>query len=72
MRWFEEKRMEWITETLRVFGFINRDHLMRKFGISKPQASNDLTAFQCAHPGTVSYDLSAKRYVRNDHGRPLR
>jgi len=55
--------MNWIAETLRVFGFINRDHLMRKFGISMPQASLDLTAFAKAHPKAMSYDLSAKRYV---------
>jgi hypothetical protein len=31
--WFEQQRMDWIAETLRIFGFINREHLMRKFGI---------------------------------------
>lgn len=64
-RWFERQRMEWITETLRVFGFINCEHLQRKFGISQPQASKDLAAFQRAHPSAMRYDLSAKRYVRN-------
>lgn len=34
MAWAEDYRQEWIGETLRVFGFINRAHLMRKFGIS--------------------------------------
>jgi hypothetical protein len=63
MNWYQQHRMEWIAETLQVFGFINREHLMRKFGISQPQASNDLTRYQRAHPGTVEYDLSAKRYV---------
>jgi hypothetical protein len=56
--------MDWIKETLRVFGFINREHLMLKFGISRPQASSDLTRYQRAHPGTVEYDTSAKRYVK--------
>ena len=55
--------MDWIAETLEVFGFINREHLMRKFGISQPQASNDLTAFQRDNPDAMTYDLSAKRYV---------
>ena len=64
MTWFQQQRMGWIAETLRVFGFINREHLMIKFGISKPQASSDLKAYQMAHPGTVEYDLSAKRYVK--------
>lgn len=55
--------MEWIAETLRVFGFINREHLERKFGISTPQASKDLATFMRAHPTGMTYDLSAKRYV---------
>lgn len=66
MRWFEEQRMAWIAETLRVFGFINREHLMRKFGISQPQASLDLKAFQRANPRAMTYDVSTKRYVAAD------
>lgn len=62
-QWFERHRLEWIAETLRVFGFINREHLQRKFGISQPQASNDLAAFRRAHPAAMTYDVSAKRYV---------
>lgn len=61
--WFVRQRQEWIYETLRVFGFINREHLERKFGISTPQASADIKAFMCAHPMLISYDLNAKRYV---------
>lgn len=64
-RWFERHRMEWIAETLRVFGFINREHLERKFGISTPQASADLSSFMRANPAAMTYDLSAKRYVAN-------
>lgn len=67
-RWFLQQRMEWIAETLRVFGYINREHLERKFGISTPQASKDLAAFQLAHPTAMAYDSSAKCYVAN---RPL-
>lgn len=63
MRWFEQHRMHWIAETLRVFGFINRDHLVRKFGISVPQASSDLRAFARLHPEAMTYDVSAKRYL---------
>lgn len=63
MRWFEQHRMEWIAETLRVFGYINREHLERKFGISTPQASTDLNRFMRQCPGVMSYDKSAKRYV---------
>lgn len=63
MRWFEQHRLEWIAETLRVFGYINREHLERKFGISTPQASTDINRFLKLHPGAMAYDKSAKRYV---------
>lgn len=63
MNWFVTHRMAWIAETLRVFGFINREHLQRKFQVSEPQASLDLKLFQRLHPKAMHYDLSAKRYV---------
>jgi len=63
MRWFERHRMEWIAETLRIFGFINREHIERKFGVSTPQASKDLQRFQRLHPQALRYDAAAKRYV---------
>jgi transposase len=69
MRWFEQYRMDWIAETLRVFGFINREHLERKFGMSTPQASNDLARFRRAHPTAMTYDMTAKRYVVNEGGK---
>lgn len=67
MKWFENLRQEWIHESLEVFGFINREHLIKKFGISVAQASLDLRHFQRDHPGLVTYNPSAKRYER----RPL-
>ena len=54
----------WIAETLRVFGFINREHLQLKFGISQPQASKDLQKFIRAYPKAVVYNSSTKRYER--------
>jgi hypothetical protein len=63
MNWFQQHRLEWIAETLRVFGFINRQHIMRKFSMSMPQASLDLALFQKLHPGVAEYDLTAKRFV---------
>jgi hypothetical protein len=66
VNWFEQARQDWIEEMLTVYGFINRDHLMRKFGISQPQASKDLQTFQRLNPDAMHYDLTGKRYVRND------
>lgn len=62
MNWFTDRRQEWIAETIHIFGFINREHLERKFGISTPQASHDLRTFQKEHPDLVIYNASAKRY----------
>lgn len=62
-RWFKNHRMEWIAESLRVYGFINREHIMKKFGLSMPQASKDLNDFQKLHPCSITYDGSAKKYV---------
>jgi DeoR/GlpR family transcriptional regulator of sugar metabolism len=68
MRWFEEHRQQWIAETLRIFGYIQRKHLIRKFGISVPQASADLQQFQKDHPQAIRYDASKKRYINTlDH-----
>lgn len=60
--WFVEQRLEWIRESVRVFGYVNRQHVMKKFGISMPQASKDLGLFQKRFPGEASYNLSAKRF----------
>lgn len=62
MNWFAQHRQDWIEDTLTVFGFINRDHLVRKFGVSVPQASKDLQVFQRLNPGAMSYNLTTKRY----------
>lgn len=63
-RWYALHRQEWIAETVRVFGFINREHIERKFGISTPQASLDLRAFQEKNPATLEYSTATKRYER--------
>lgn len=64
VRWFEQHRQDWIAETIRVFGWINRCHIERKFGLSTPQASLDLKKFMANNPGRIIYDKSAKQYVR--------
>lgn len=60
--WFVRHRQDWISETLRVFGFINREHIERKFGLSTPQAPIDLARYQTEHPGAIEYNRTAKRY----------
>lgn len=60
--WFKNYRMEWIKECLRVYGFINRAHIMRKFEFSGPQASADISLFQKLYPGMMKYNLPEKKY----------
>lgn len=62
--WYIQHRQDWIAESLRVYGYINRGHIERKFGISTPQASADLSLFQKLRPDYIVYNASAKRYER--------
>lgn len=62
MAFAEDYRQVWIAETLHVFGFINREHIQRKFGLSAPQVSKDLNKFLRENPGEMTYNTSAKRY----------
>ncbi len=64
-RWYKQYRLNWIAESLRVYGFINREHVMRKFGISTPQASKDLNEYHRIHPEAMHYDVSLKKYIAN-------
>lgn len=58
-----EQRLEFIEFRLYWEGAVNRSDLIERFGVSMPQASNDLTAYRQLAPENVTYDLSAKRYV---------
>ena len=60
--WYARHRQLWIAETIAVFGTINREHLIRKFGISAPQASLDLKRFLKEHPGLIEYSRVTQRY----------
>lgn len=61
-RWFESQRIAFIAEMLHIYGFINREHLIRKFGISVPQASKDLQSYMRNSAGSMTYNTSTKRY----------
>lgn len=62
--WFVDRRIEWIAESVEIFGSINRAHIVKKFGVSIPQASTDLAATMRRHPSLMTYDSSAKAYRR--------
>lgn len=61
--WFVDHRQQFIADTLRVFGQINRQTLCDRFDISTPQASTDLTLFMKLNPGAMIYDGRAKCYI---------
>ena len=65
-----EQRLEFIEFRLFWEGAVNRSDLIEQFGVSVPQASNDLTAYRQLAPENVTYDLSGKRYVPSATFRP--
>ena len=64
-RWFIEYRLAWIKESVEIFGQINRENIMRKFGQSAPQASWDIAEACKRWPDLMTYNRSTKRYERN-------
>lgn len=60
--WFTETRVAWIIEMVEIFGFINRKHVIAKFGISKQQVASDFRVLLEMRPGLMTYNDSTKRY----------
>lgn len=60
--WFKVQRVNWIVEMIEIYGFINRYHVERKFGVSTPQASADLKDAMAENPELITYNLKTKRY----------
>lgn len=60
--WFVKYRQDWIAETVLIFGFIRREHIVRKFNVSMQQASADLTMSQSHNPNALIYDKSDRVY----------
>ena len=66
MRYFEKLRVEWIIESLEIFGFINREHVCKKFGVTSQIASKDFGTVQKLHPHLMRYDTSTKCYWKKE------
>lgn len=60
MQW----RMHLIDFLLAEYGTINRSALCSYFGISQPQASNDLSLYMQLAPSNMAYDATARTYRR--------
>lgn len=71
LRWGPEQRLEFIEFRLFWDGWINRSDLIERFGVSVPQASNDLTQYREMAPGNLQYDSSAKRYLASANFKPI-
>lgn len=61
-RWSVEKRQEFIDFRLYWEGQINRIDIMGRFGVSVPQASEDLSLYQESAPKNLDYDHRVKKY----------
>jgi hypothetical protein len=57
-----QHRQDWIGRALEIYGFINREHLERKFGVSNDQAKQDLQLFVRTHPDDVRYNEARRRW----------
>jgi len=60
-----EQRLRFIDFLIDQYGHINRDALTDYFGISIPQASNDITAYLKMAPDNIRYSVSEKTYKKN-------
>ena len=63
MRWAEKQRLAFIGRRLLSGETVNRADIIKKFGVSMPQASTDIRRFKAAHPGAMKYDLTRKTYI---------
>lgn len=71
LRWSQEARLRAIDAAAFWEGRVNRADLMRRFGISVPQATTDLREYQARAPGNLRYDLREKAYVTEAGFQPL-
>ena len=71
MRWSIETRLEFIEFRLFWEGALNRSDIVDFFGVSVPQASNDLARYQELAPRNIEYDRSGKQYLATKHFRPV-
>lgn len=63
LRWGTEQRLEFIEFRTFWEGGVRRGDITERFGVSVPQASNDLSLYQKLAPDNLRYDSSEKRYV---------
>ena len=62
LRWSVEQRVAFAARRLYWDGTLNRDDLMRRFGVSANQATADLARLREEYPDGFAYDTVARRY----------
>ncbi|QYW02189.1 hypothetical protein CPT_Sonora_088 [Stenotrophomonas phage Sonora] len=62
-RYAVEQRLRLIDFLLANYGSVGRPQLMDYFGISTPQASDDLSEYRKLAPNNMVYDATLKAYV---------
>jgi hypothetical protein len=70
-RWSISRRMEFIELRLYWDGRVNRSDLVDFFGISVPQASNDLGRYMEQAPKNMAYDGRTKAYLATQDFSPM-
>lgn len=59
----QEERLIYIERKLYWDGYISRNSIKKQFGISTPQATNDLKEYRTLAPENISYNASEKQYL---------
>lgn len=59
-----EHRLRFIDFLFHQYGQVNRSAITDYFGVSTPQASNDLGDYLELAPANATYDARAKAYIR--------
>lgn len=70
LSWGVEQRLEFIEFRLFWEDGVNRSDITGRFGVSVPQASQDLSRYQALAPKNIFYDRSKKQYVRTEKFAP--
>lgn len=69
--WSERQRLRFIERVLFWRGYINRRDLLDRFGISPPQATNDLVNYSTRNPRGCAYNVRKKCYQTAPDFRPI-
>jgi len=70
MKWEVRQRLTLLEATVLWSGELTTQVLTKAFGISRAQASKDLTQYQEMCPQNLHYDSSQKRYLTTDNFEP--